>query len=110
MENFNPSRNNSSELMANQKLQNLLYMVLVAGNFLNSGGYAGSSLAHAHALARNAHAHPHAHAHANANAHVHAHPHAHANAHIQASCFNSGNAAGMKISSLHKLTDIRSNR
>jgi len=49
------------ELMANQKLQNLLYMVLVAGNFLNSGGYAG-------------------------------------------------NAAGMKISSLHKLTDIRSNR
>ena len=29
------------ELMANQKLQNLLYMVLVAGNFLNSGGYAG---------------------------------------------------------------------
>merc|ERR1719331_33501 len=49
------------ELMANQKLQNLLYMVLVAGNFLNSGGYAG-------------------------------------------------NAAGMKISSLHKLTDIRSNK
>jgi len=49
------------ELMANPKLQNLLYMVLVAGNFLNSGGYAG-------------------------------------------------NAAGMKISSLHKLTDIRSNR
>ena len=47
--------------MANPKLQNLLYMVLVAGNFLNSGGYAG-------------------------------------------------NAAGMKISSLHKLTDIRSNR
>jgi len=49
------------ELMASQKLQNLLYMVLVAGNFLNSGGYAG-------------------------------------------------NAAGMKISSLHKLTDIRSNK
>ena len=38
--------------MANQKLQNLLYMVLVAGNFLNSGGYAGSLLAHPH---------PHAH-------------------------------------------------
>merc|ERR1719410_966081 len=49
------------ELMSNPKLQNLLYMVLVAGNFLNSGGYAG-------------------------------------------------NAAGMKISSLHKLTDIRSNK
>lgn len=49
------------ELMASQKLQNLLYMVLVAGNFLNSGGYAG-------------------------------------------------NAAGMKISSLHKLQDIRSNK
>merc|ERR1719347_993406 len=49
------------ELIASQKLQNLLYMVLVAGNFLNSGGYAG-------------------------------------------------NAAGMKISSLHKLTDIRSNK
>merc|ERR1712106_1058882 len=49
------------ELMASQKLQNLLYMVLVAGNFLNSGGYAG-------------------------------------------------NAAGMKISSLHKLSDIRSNK
>lgn len=25
-----------AELMSNQKLQNLLYMVLVAGNFLNS--------------------------------------------------------------------------
>lgn len=49
------------ELMTSPKLQNLLYMVLVAGNFLNSGGYAG-------------------------------------------------NAAGMKISSLHKLTDIRSNK
>jgi len=49
------------ELMSNPKLQNLLYMVLVAGNFLNSGGYAGG-------------------------------------------------AAGMKISSLHKLTDIRSNK
>jgi len=49
------------ELMNNPKLQNLLYMVLVAGNFLNSGGYAGD-------------------------------------------------AAGMKISSLHKLTDIRSNK
>lgn len=49
------------ELMSNPKLQNLLYLMLVAGNFLNSGGYAG-------------------------------------------------NAAGMKISSLHKLTDIRSNK
>ena len=58
--------NNFSELMANQKLQNLLYMVLVAGNFLNSGGYAGNSYsctactAHAHA---HAHGNPH-HAHA----------------------------------------------
>merc|ERR1719225_2527160 len=49
------------ELMNCQKLQDLFYMVLMAGNFLNSGGYAG-------------------------------------------------NAAGMKISSLHKLTDIRSNK
>merc|ERR1712062_27740 len=49
------------ELMSSHKLQDLFYMVLMAGNFLNSGGYAG-------------------------------------------------NAAGMKISSLHKLTDIRSNR
>merc|ERR1719225_679902 len=49
------------ELMTCQKLQDLFYMVLMAGNFLNSGGYAG-------------------------------------------------NAAGMKISSLHKLTDIRSNK
>jgi len=49
------------ELMSNPKLQNLLYLMLVAGNFLNSGGYAGD-------------------------------------------------AAGMKISSLHKLTDIRSNK
>ncbi|XP_040568629.1 uncharacterized protein form3 isoform X3 [Lepeophtheirus salmonis] len=45
----------------NQKLQDLLYMVLQAGNFLNSGGYAG-------------------------------------------------NAAGMKLSSLQKLSDIRSNK
>jgi len=49
------------ELMNSPKLQTLLYMVLVAGNFLNSGGYAGD-------------------------------------------------AAGMKISSLQKLTDIRSNK
>jgi len=49
------------ELLTSQKLQSLLYLVLKAGNFLNSGGYAG-------------------------------------------------NAAGMKISSLHKLTDIRSNK
>merc|ERR1719468_792842 len=51
----------AEELMISQKLQDLFYMVLMAGNFLNSGGYAG-------------------------------------------------NAAGMKISSLHKLTDIRSNK
>merc|ERR550534_3376821 len=31
------------ELMSNPRLQNLLYMVLVAGNFLNSGGYAGNA-------------------------------------------------------------------
>lgn len=49
------------ELLTSQKLQSLLYLVLKAGNFMNSGGYAG-------------------------------------------------NAAGMKISSLHKLTDIRSNK
>ena len=51
----------SEDLMSSQKLQDLFYMVLMAGNFLNSGGYAG-------------------------------------------------NAAGMKISSLHKLADIRSNK
>ncbi|XP_045619895.1 uncharacterized protein [Procambarus clarkii] len=49
------------DLLANPHLQEVLYMVLVAGNFLNSGGYAG-------------------------------------------------NAAGMKLSSLHKLTDIRANK
>jgi len=49
------------ELTSNGKLQDLFYMVLMAGNFLNSGGYAG-------------------------------------------------NAAGMKLSSLHKLSDIRSNK
>jgi hypothetical protein len=49
------------ELTTNSKLQDLFYMVLMAGNFMNSGGYAG-------------------------------------------------NAAGMKLSSLHKLSDIRSNK
>ncbi|KAG0729121.1 FH2 domain-containing protein 1 [Chionoecetes opilio] len=49
------------DLLANPHLHELLYMVLVAGNFLNSGGYAG-------------------------------------------------NAAGMKLSSLQKLTDIRANK
>ena len=45
----------------NKPLQEVLYMVVVAGNFLNSGGYAG-------------------------------------------------NAAGVKLSSLQKLTDIRANK
>ncbi|XP_066999083.2 uncharacterized protein form3 [Anabrus simplex] len=49
------------DLMTNKPLQEVLYMVLVAGNFLNSGGYAG-------------------------------------------------NAAGVKLSSLQKLTDIRANK
>ncbi|XP_076666241.1 FH2 domain-containing protein formin 3 isoform X2 [Andrena cerasifolii] len=49
------------DLMTNKPLQELLYMVLVAGNFLNSGGYAG-------------------------------------------------NAAGVKLSSLQKLTEIRANK
>nr|CAD7426280.1 unnamed protein product [Timema monikensis] len=49
------------DLMTNKHLQEVLYMVLVAGNFLNSGGYAG-------------------------------------------------NAAGVKLSSLQKLTDIRANK
>ncbi|XP_074112850.1 FH2 domain-containing protein formin 3 isoform X1 [Cotesia typhae] len=48
-------------LMTNKQLQEVLYMVLVAGNFLNSGGYAG-------------------------------------------------NAAGVKLSSLQKLTEIRANK
>lgn len=47
--------------MTNTLLQEVLYMVVVAGNFLNSGGYAG-------------------------------------------------NAAGVKLSSLQKLTDIRANK
>lgn len=47
--------------MNNKALQEVLYMVVVAGNFLNSGGYAG-------------------------------------------------NAAGVKLSSLQKLTDIRANK
>ncbi|XP_071572606.1 uncharacterized protein Form3 isoform X2 [Temnothorax nylanderi] len=49
------------DLMTNKPLQEMLYMVLVAGNFLNSGGYAG-------------------------------------------------NAAGVKLSSLQKLTEIRANK
>ncbi|KAL7291846.1 hypothetical protein TKK_0014411 [Trichogramma kaykai] len=48
-------------LMTNKPLQEVLYMVLIAGNFLNSGGYAG-------------------------------------------------NAAGVKLSSLQKLTEIRANK
>ncbi|XP_055634906.1 inverted formin-2 isoform X2 [Toxorhynchites rutilus septentrionalis] len=51
----------SEDLMNNKSLQEVLYMVVVAGNFLNSGGYAG-------------------------------------------------NAAGVKLSSLQKLTDIRANK
>jgi len=47
--------------MTNKALQEVLYMVVVAGNFLNAGGYAG-------------------------------------------------NAAGVKLSSLQKLTDIRANK
>lgn len=47
--------------MMNKALQEVLYMVVVAGNFLNAGGYAG-------------------------------------------------NAAGVKLSSLQKLTDIRANK
>ncbi|XP_062563201.1 FH2 domain-containing protein 1 isoform X3 [Armigeres subalbatus] len=49
------------DLINNKALQEVLYMVVVAGNFLNSGGYAG-------------------------------------------------NAAGVKLSSLQKLTDIRANK
>ena len=85
--------------MANQKLQNLLYMVLVAGNFLNSGGYAGHFQLtivlttilkmfikedREHVLKNRVYR--------------------------PTLIFKTGNAAGMKISSLHKLTDIRSNR
>ncbi|XP_017782508.1 PREDICTED: inverted formin-2 [Nicrophorus vespilloides] len=51
----------AEDLMTNKPLQEVLYMVLVAGNFLNSGGYAG-------------------------------------------------NAAGVKLSSLQKITDIRANK
>uniref|UniRef100_A0A1A9WG34 FH2 domain-containing protein n=1 Tax=Glossina brevipalpis TaxID=37001 RepID=A0A1A9WG34_9MUSC len=50
-----------NDLMNNKHLQEVLYMVVVAGNFLNSGGYAG-------------------------------------------------NAAGVKLISLQKLTDIRANK
>ncbi|ALC44102.1 form3 [Drosophila busckii] len=51
----------SDDLLSNKPLQEVLYMVIVAGNFLNSGGYAG-------------------------------------------------NAAGVKLASLQKLTDIRANK
>lgn len=51
----------SIDLVTNKSLQEVLYMVVVAGNFLNAGGYAG-------------------------------------------------NAAGVKLSSLQKLTDIRANK
>lgn len=51
----------SSDLMTNKHLQEVLYMIVVAGNFLNAGGYAG-------------------------------------------------NAAGVKLTSLQKLTDIRANK
>ncbi|XP_044761086.1 inverted formin-2 isoform X2 [Coccinella septempunctata] len=51
----------AQDLMTNKPLQEVLYMILVAGNFLNAGGYAGD-------------------------------------------------AAGVKLSSLQKITDIRANR
>ncbi|XP_044263150.1 inverted formin-2 isoform X2 [Tribolium madens] len=51
----------AQDLMTNKPLQEVLYMILVAGNFLNAGGYAG-------------------------------------------------NAAGVKLSSLQKITDIRANK
>lgn len=51
----------ADELMTNKALQEVLYMVIVTGNFLNSGGYAGD-------------------------------------------------AAGVKLSSLQKITDIRANK
>lgn len=52
---------NSADLTTNTLLREVLYMVVVAGNFLNAGGYAG-------------------------------------------------NAVGVKLSSLQKLTDIRANK
>lgn len=51
----------ADELMTNKALQEVLYMVLVTGNFLNAGGYAGD-------------------------------------------------AAGVKLTSLQKITDIRANK
>ncbi|XP_023310886.1 inverted formin-2 [Anoplophora glabripennis] len=51
----------AQDLMTNKPLQDVLYMILIAGNFLNSGGYAG-------------------------------------------------NAAGVKLTSLQKITDIRANK
>lgn len=51
----------AEDLMTNKPLQEVLYMILVSGNFLNSGGYAGD-------------------------------------------------AAGVKLSSLQKITDIRANK
>lgn len=51
----------ADELMTNKAIQDVLYMVVVTGNFLNSGGYAGD-------------------------------------------------AAGVKLTSLQKITDIRANK
>ncbi|KAG5872481.1 hypothetical protein JTB14_012115 [Gonioctena quinquepunctata] len=51
----------AQDLMTNKPLQEVLYMIVIAGNFLNAGGYAG-------------------------------------------------NAAGVKLSSLQKITDIRANK
>lgn len=52
---------NFADLMRNKALQEVLYMIVLMGNFLNAGGYAG-------------------------------------------------NAAGVKLTSLQKLTDIRANK
>lgn len=59
--NFQTHSNSFSDLMTNKHLQEVLYMIVVAGNFLNAGGYAG-------------------------------------------------NAAGVKLTSLQKLTEIRANK
>lgn len=58
---FNSNAGFVLDLMTNDPLREVLYMVVVAGNFLNAGGYAG-------------------------------------------------NAVGVKLSSLQKLTDIRANK
>lgn len=59
--NLQTHSNSFSDLMTNKHLQEVLYMIVVAGNFLNAGGYAG-------------------------------------------------NAAGVKLTSLQKLTEIRANK